>query len=415
MESNPAIAVIFQHIGPYHHARLNAAAEKLSVTGFEWSAREQHPWGAPAFPARYHKASLFPEAEKGYPGSAQLRRALCSALERVKPDVVAVNGWNDFGSLAAANCCVDRGIPRVVMSESARGDEPRTWWKEIIKRRIVNLYSAALVGGQRHVEYLVELGMPRDRIFTGYDVVDNAYFARRTLEIRNSHLRQGYGAQAAFEIRKKYGLPETYFLASARFIEKKNLTRLIRAYAEYRDRLKGTGVTDPGYNRGAPWDLVLLGDGPLRETLNAQLSTLNLHSHVHLPGFKQYDELPVYYAFANAFVHASTTEQWGLVVNEAIASGLPIIVSDRCGCVPELVQGNGFTFDPMNEHELAAQMSKMALLPAEERKTFADASYKIAANFVPERFGKGLEQATQLALSQPRQASLLGRTLIKLP
>jgi len=140
-----------------------------------------------------------------------------------------------------------------------------------------------------------------------------------------------------------------------------------------------------------------------------------LHSSVHLPGFKQYDELPVYYAFANAFVHASTTEQWGLVVNEAIASGLPIIVSDRCGCVPELVQGNGFTFDPMNEHELAAQMSKMALLPAEERKTFADASYKIAANFVPERFGKGLEQATQLALSQPRQASLLGRTLIKLP
>src|SRR5439155_7682606 len=105
--------------------------------------------------------------------------------------------------------------------------------------------------------------------------------------------RRGYGGQAAFEIRKKYGLPENYFLASARFIEKKNLTRLIRAYAEYRDRLKGTGVTDPGYNRGAPWDLVLLGDGPLRETFNTQLSILNLHSHVHLPGFKQYDELPV--------------------------------------------------------------------------------------------------------------------------
>src|SRR5437762_60947 len=404
MESNPALAVIFQHIGPYHHARLNAAAEKLSVTGFEWSAREQHPWGAPAFPARYHKVSLFPEAEKGYPGSAQLRRALCSALERVKPDVVAVNGWNDFGSLAAANCCVRCGIPMVVMSESTRADEPRTWWKEMIKRRIVDLYSAALVGGRRHVEYLVELGMPRDRIFMGYDVVDNAYFARSTAEIRNSK----------FETRKKYELPENYFLASARFIEKKNLPRLIRAYAEYRQLCKAS-VSDAERSGNAPWDLVLLGDGPLRETLNSQLSTLNLHSSVHLPGFKQYDELPVYYAFANAFVHASTTEQWGLVVNEAIASGLPIIVSDRCGCVPELAQGNGFTFDPMNEHELAAQMSKMALLPAEERKTFADASYKVAANFVPERFGKGLEQATQLALSQPRQASLLGRTLIKLP
>src|SRR5438093_1802815 len=375
MEPKPAIAVVFQHIGPYHHARLNAAAEKLLATGLEWSAREYYPWGAAASLARYHKVSLFPEAGDCFPGNAQLRRAFYATLQRARPDVVAVNGWNDFGSLAAANCCVCHGIPMVVMSESARGDEPRTWWKEMIKRRIVDLYSAALVGGQRHVEYLVELGMPRDRIFTGYDVVDNAYFARRTLEIRKSHLRQGYGGQAAFEIRKKYGLPENYFLASARFIEKKNLTRLIRAYAEYRDRLKGTGVTDPGYNRGAPWDLVLLGDGPLRETLNAQLSTLNLHSHVHLPGFKQYDELPVYYALANAFVHASTTEQWGLVVNEAIASGLPVIVSERCGCVPELVQGNGFTFDPMNEHELAAQMLKMTTLAYDERRRLADSSY----------------------------------------
>jgi len=395
MVHKPAVAVVFHHIGPYHHARLNAAADKLSVTGVEWSTKAHDPWGAADSPRQYRKISLFAEATDRYPTSDQRRRAFYSALEQANPDVVAVNGWNNFGSLVAANCCMDRGIPMVVMSESARGDEPRTWWKEVIKRRIVNLYSAALVGGQRHVEYLIELGMPRERIVTGYDVVDNDYFAQRAIEIRNSKS----------EIRKEYGLPENYFLASARFIEKKNLPSLIRAYAEYREKWKGH----------TPWDLVLLGDGPLRETLNTQLSTFNLHSHVHLPGFKQYDELPVYYAFANAFVHASTTEQWGLVVNEAIASGLPIIVSDRCGCVPELVQGNGFTFDPMNEHELAAQMSKMALLPAEERKTFADASYKIAANFVPERFGKGLEQATQLALSQPRQASLLGRTLIKLP
>src|SRR5437773_1303248 len=404
MERKPAVAVVFHHIGPYHHARLNAAADKLSVTGVEWSAKAHDSWGAADSPPQYRKISLFAEATDRYPTSDQRRRAFYSALEQANPDVVAVNGWNNFGSLVAANCCMDGGIPMVVMSESARGDEPRTWWKEVIKRRIVNLYSAALVGGQRHVEYLIELGMPRERIVTGYDVVNNDYFAQRAIEIRNSKS----------EIRKEYGLPENYFLASARFIEKKNLPSLIRAYAEYRQLCKAS-VSDAERSGNAPWDLVLLGDGPLRETLNSQLSTLNLHSSVHLPGFKQYDELPVYYAFANAFVHASTTEQWGLVVNEAIASGLPIIVSDRCGCVPELVQGNGFTFDPMNEHELAAQMSKMALLPAEERKTFADASYKIAANFVPERFGKGLEQATQLALSQPRQASLLGRTLIKLP
>ena len=236
MERKPAVAVVFHHIGPYHHARLNAAADRLSVTGIEWSAKGYDAWGVAHSPARYHRVSLFPEAADRYPDSGQRRRAFRSALEQANPDVVAVNGWNNFGSLAAANRCVARGIPMVVMSESAREDELRTWWKELIKRRIVDLYSAALVGGQRHIDYLVELGMPRERIFTGYDVVDNHYFARRAAEIRNSHLRRGYGGQAAFEIRNKHGLPENYFLASARFIPKKNLPRLIRAYAEYRKR-----------------------------------------------------------------------------------------------------------------------------------------------------------------------------------
>ena len=188
MERTPAVAVVFHHIGPYHHARLNAAADKLPVTGIEWSARAYDAWGAAATPARYRKVSLFPEATDHHPGKGELRSALWSALEQTNPDVVAVNGWNNFGSLIAANCCVRRGIPMVVMSESSRQDEPRIWWKEAIKRRIVGLYSAALIGGQRHVEYLVELGMPRDRIFTGYDVVDNNYFggAPPKFEIRNS-------------------------------------------------------------------------------------------------------------------------------------------------------------------------------------------------------------------------------------
>jgi glycosyltransferase involved in cell wall biosynthesis len=395
MERKPAVAVIFHHIGPYHHERLNAAAERFSVTGIEWSAKGYDAWGAPESPARYQKISLFSEATDHYPQKSDLRRAFWSALEQMKPEVVAVNGWNNFGSMAAAACCSRSGIPMIVMSESARQDERRTWWKEMIKRRIVDLYSAALVGGQRHVEYLVELGMPVDRIFTGYDVVDNNYFSERARQIRNSKS----------EIRNVYGLPENYFLASARFVEKKNLPRLISAYAEYRQKSQAGGKV--------PWDLVLLGDGPLRNTLNSQLSTYNLHDYVHLPGFKAYDELPVYYALANAFVHASAVEQWGLVVNEAIASGLPVIVSERCGCVPELVNGNGFTFDPTNEDELAVLLLEMASLSDEERKHLGDNSYRIAANFASERFGEGLERAASTALgSSHKRYRAIDRALL---
>src|SRR5262249_4043094 len=272
MERKPAVAVIFHHIGPYHHARLNAAADGLSVIGIEWSEQGCDAWGAAATPARYRKVSLFPEATDHYPNKARLCRSFSSALEHTKPDVVAVNGWNNYGSVIAANCCVRRRIPMVVMSESSQQDEPRNWWKEAIKRRIVGLYSAALVGGRRHVEYLVELGMPVDRIFTGYDVVDNNYFCERAGQIRNPRLRRDEGAQAASEIRNVYGLPENFFLASARFIEKKNLSGLISGYAEYRQKSQAGGKV--------PWDLVLLGNGPLRETLNSQRSTLNLNDHV---------------------------------------------------------------------------------------------------------------------------------------
>ena len=148
----------------------------------------------------------FPGSNRSLPGNAELRCAFWSALEETNPDVVAVNGWNNFGSLIAANCCMRRGKPMIVMSESSRQDEPRAWWKEAIKRRVAGLYSAALVGGQRHVEYLAELGMPRERIFTGYDVVDNHYFRHKAEEVRSQRS----------EVRQKYALPENYFLASAR-------------------------------------------------------------------------------------------------------------------------------------------------------------------------------------------------------
>ena len=200
MERKPAVAVVFHHIGPYHHARLNSAADRLSVTGIEWSAKGYDAWGAAATPARYHKVSLFPEARHDDLDKAELRCAFRSALEQTNPDVVAVNGWNNFGSLIAVNCCVRRGIPMVVMSESSRQDEPRILWKEAIKRRIVGLYSAALVGGQHHVEYLVELGMPRERVFTGYDVVDNAYFREKTEAIRSQRSEVKREIRAAREL-----------------------------------------------------------------------------------------------------------------------------------------------------------------------------------------------------------------------
>ena len=169
----------------------------------------------------------------------------------------------------------------------------------------------------------------------------------------------------------------------------------------------------------------MLGDGPLRDSLNSQLSTLNLHTHVQMPGFKQYPDLPAYYGLATAFIHASTTEQWGLVVNEAMASGLPVLVSNRCGCAADLVQEgvNGFTFDPYNVEELAQLMLKLSGFQGfrisacrdVSLSAFGLSSQRIIADWGPERFASGLKAAVDKALEVgPIRPTLLQRAILQL-
>ena len=387
------VAVIFHRFGPYHCARLEAAARHCDVTGIEVAAETQdYAWSPVKDTPGYSGLTLFPSGDTRTMSDKQISTRVENALQSCSPDAVAIPGWSDKGALAALRWCMETGTPPILMSESTALDEPRVRWREWIKERIIRLYSTALVGGQRHIDYLIELGMPRDQIFTGYDVVDNEHFRQKAAEVRNQRS----------EVRRKYGLPENYFLASARFIKKKNLLTLIRAYAGYR-QMKGDGDIGHRTTDNGPWDLVLVGDGPLKTDLCRLVSDLRLHAHVHLPGFKQYDELPVYYALAKAFVHGSASEQWGLVVNEASASGLPVIVSNRCGCVPELVQDNGFTFDPMNQHELASRLFEMASLSDDERESLGHASRRIATNLGPNRFGEGLKRAATMAIDLPRR------------
>jgi glycosyltransferase involved in cell wall biosynthesis len=328
------------------------------------------------------------------------------------------------------------------MSESTEWDTKRRAWSEELKRRIVGLCSAALVGGNPHKNYMVKLGMPSERIFLGYDAVDNGYFAENAEKLKTETLKTEGAKEVRSrepEVRKKYGLPEKYFLASARFIEKKNLARLLQAYARYRknaetlkaEMLKSEGrkkesrkqkmenknefqFSDFSVSAFDPWSLVLLGDGVLRSSLESQVSSLGLQHCVHLPGFKQYPDLPAYYARAGAFIHASTTEQWGLVVNEAMASGLPVLVSNRCGCAADLVQEgvNGFTFDPFNVEQLAQLMLRVSdfRFPISD---FGAASAGIISNWGSEQFAQGLKSAAECALKTgPKKAGILERMLL---
>jgi 1,2-diacylglycerol 3-alpha-glucosyltransferase len=184
------------------------------------------------------------------------------------------------------------------------------------------------------------------------------------------------------------------------------LFTLVRAYAGYR-KLVCAKDNQQRTTHQAPWDLVLLGDGPPREDINRELITLNLQNCVLLPGFKQYDELPVYYGLANAFVHASLSEPWGLVVNEAMASGLPVIVSKHCGCARDLViEGeNGFQFDPTHARALSDLMCRIIIMPQTQLTEMGENSRRIVQKFSLESFGRQFQSAGEVAQANNRQQS----------
>ncbi|TLD69941.1 glycosyltransferase family 4 protein [Phragmitibacter flavus] len=391
------LAVLFDHFGPYHLARLGAAAGFFRVTGIEFSTlSKDYAWNR----CEHGDLKIISMRTSNAAGSdnginVPFRERLNTTLSQLNPDVVAIPGWSSKEALVALHWCMNRGVPSIMMSESNAHDEPRVEWKEWIKKSIVACSSSALVGGSSHRQYLHCLGMPGSQIALGYDAVDNDFFNRRSINIQETSPGNSTGS----------------FLASARFIEKKNLLRLLEAYKVYRTR----GTADG--NSSSLWNLTILGDGPLRENLEHQVSELALGSFVSLPGFLQYDELPDYYAKASAFIHASTTEQWGLVVNEAMASGLPVMVSNRCGCANDLVVdgANGFVFDPYDTQSIADCLTLMASLTEAKLAEMGRRSRELIQPWGPERFGEGMKVAVEAAIRVgPKRPSFISRAVVGL-
>src|SRR5262249_11799967 len=157
---------------------------------------------------------------------------------------------------------------------------------------------------------------------------------------------------------------------------------LIRAFAAYRRDAEMSGQQ--------AWDLVLCGNGPEACAIGAEIVANGLVSAVHRPGFLQSDALARWYAFAGAFVHPSLMEPWGLVVNEAAACGLPLLVSDRAGCVETLVphdsRTSGMRFDPTKVEEIRGVLTLMAEMPESERQARGKRAAEIVEAWGPERF-----------------------------
>jgi len=384
------IAILFYNIGGYHAVRLRAAHRVCQQEGWQLTAiqetdsAQEHPWGdlekEITFPLKTILASdAVTDVRDRDPQSTVAASQLPAYLSRLKPDILFVPGWGSPSARAALKWSKRNHVPAILMSESKWDDQPRRWWKEKLKSIFyVSHFKSALVGGRSHSDYLVQLGFPKESIFQGYDVVDNDYFSARAIEAKRNTL----------QIRQRYpNIPERpYFIAVTRFIARKNVLRLVEAYAQYRQ----STTTEQS------WDLVLCGSGSEEDNIRAAIQTHQLGNFVHLPGFQSYQAIPDWFGLANAFIHPALSEQWGLVVNEALAAGLPALVSNKCGCYPELIveRVTGFGFDPYNVKQLADLMRKVSVDNVDLTQMSQSAKAHIQ-QFSPNAFGLGFKQAVQ--------------------
>lgn len=363
-------AIIFEQFGPYHHARVAAlqAASDEPVIPVQMAART----------GIYEWTGAVPVECEGLvtlcPGSAESLSALgvFFAARRFFRDheigVVLLPSYSPSSSLAVLLAAMSCGVRRVMMNESHAGTERAKGWKRSLKRWLVGRFHAALVGGAPQKRHFAALGMDEATIFTGYDAIDDGFFAGEAARVREDP--EGW--------RERLGLPDRYILSLGRMVGKKNLGCLVEAYAELRQRLGerapalvivGSGDQEPAL-RGQCTNLglrVIESTAHEDSSLNTEHLKLNTHpSSVWMPGFRQIHENPAFYALAECFVLPSLWEEWGLVVNEAMACGLPVVVSQTAGCAEDLVKDgeNGFQFDPTRPEELTDALATLALDPA---------------------------------------------------
>ncbi len=376
--AKPQLVLIWVEFGAYHLARLQAAQDQLGnhCVGIELVGGYGDYKDCSDLPFRAKERSglnivtLFPEDSlKDIPAMTLVIRLL-QTLIALSPETVALCGYHRLENLVALFWAKLTGRQVILLCESKQDDAPRNRVWEGLKSLIIHQFDSYLVGGTLHRQYLTDLGANPKRVHLGYDSVDNRFFAEAAQEarIQSEHLRENLG------------LPKHYFLAVCRFVPKKNLPMLLEAYRQYRNQ------------QPEGWGLVLCGGGPMETELRAFVKEHRVPD-VLFAGYASGQTLGSYYGLASCFVHPSSLEQWGLVVNEAMAAGLPVLVSKACGCAPDLVVegSNGFIFDPCDPLALASLMNSISS-DLERLASMGRVSQAIVQRFAPAVFAKSLDQ-----------------------
>ena len=362
----------------YWPARLNHLSKSLQKRGDELFVIEIAGKGSPYAFAESSNTSdmywtcLFPEEELENISPAVAKKRVLLELDKIKPDAVLAGAFAFPSGAAAIDWSKKNNKSVIIFDDAKKENVPRSFIVNLIKRVFYYNIDAILCPSPDWNNTFNYWGFKNEAIFYGMDIVDNAFWKETQEE------------QLTIE------LPKRFFLCIGRQIPCKNFQMVIQAYqnvAHYTD-----------------YHLVFIGNGEDRSSLESLVNDA-FRSRIHFFSFQNQKTLRQIYHKASFFILSSISETWGLVVNEAMASGLPIIVSKQCGCASTLIQdsANGFVFDANNQSELESILVKVFSLSQNELQDMKKRSLNIIDNWDLDRFSQGAIDAMDYALNNKRK------------
>ncbi len=295
-------------------------------------------------------------------------------------DAFLVMGWNLKAYWQAVHACRRSGVPVMVRGDSqlATQRNPAT---RLVKRMVypwlLRRFDACLYVGQRNRAYLCHYGVPAPRLFFAPHSVDVDAFAHAASSADIAATRAAWGMSP----------DEAALLFSGKLVQRKRPGDLLAAATQL-------------LAHGRPVRVIWAGDGPERRALEAQAARLGVPAT--FLGFQNQSALPGLYRAADLLVLPSEgSETWGLVVNEALACGTRCVVSDACGCAPDLVgPGTGAIFETGDPSSLAEAIAGVLRQPRND-----DAIAAINTAYSPDATAAGILKAARAIAARSRVRS----------
>jgi glycosyltransferase involved in cell wall biosynthesis len=350
-----------------------ASREEIELTVYFYSDATLQEFQDPGFGQRIrwdtamlggYNAKILPSAIGRSIGGGLQRPNLdiVRDIARERYDAVWLHGYAHTNTWLVAALALARGIQLLIRDEQTLLDG-RPLHKRLLKAALLRALfkrSHSLYIGENNRRYFKHYGMADGKQFPARYCVDNDFFREKEQELRP--LRA--------ELRARLGITDDapVILFCGKFIGKKQPLYLLEAFARLRAEV--------------PCWLLMVGDGPLAPAAKDLVRNLGI-KNVIMPGFLNQSELPNAYTAADIFVLPSSfQETWGLVVNEAMNFSLPVVVTDKVGCSPDLVRDdwNGFVVDHADAAALASALRHL-VVDERLRREFGCRSYDIVSDY----------------------------------